>query len=55
MSGALQAWQEYDSLYDSLHKWLKDMEAQVKDLELKSTLDDKKSQLDKFKVSTCTY
>ena len=51
MRSALQTWDDFDILYDALHKWLKDTETKVKDYELKSTLDDKKVQLEKFKVA----
>lgn len=51
LEGALQAWEEYDSLYDSLSKWLSEKEAEVKDTELKSSLADKKAQVEKYKVS----
>ena len=44
-------WDEYDAAYDALHRWVKDMEVQVKDYELRSTLEEKESQLEKFKVS----
>ncbi len=50
LHGALQAWDDFDLLYDTLHKWLKETEAKVKDCELKSTIEDKRSQLEKFKV-----
>ncbi len=50
LQDALQAWEEFDILHDTLQKWLKDTEETVKEHELKSTLDDKKNQLEKFKV-----
>ncbi len=50
LKGALQAWDDFDALFDTLNKWLKENEAKVKDHELKNSLDDKKQQLEKFKV-----
>ena len=45
-------WQQYEESYEKLSQWIKDMEASMKaDSELKSTVDDKKSQLDKQKVT----
>lgn len=46
-----ESWQEFDSMFDSLSKWVKDVELQLKDQELKSTLADKRSQVEKFKVT----
>ena len=46
-----ESWEEFDALYDTLSKWLRDMEIQLKDQELKSTLADKQGQVEKFKVS----
>ena len=44
-------WQQYEESYEKLSQWIKDMEASMKaDSELKSTVDDKKTQLDKQKV-----
>ncbi len=50
LKGALQAWDDFDALFDNLNKWLKENEAKVKDHELKNSLDDKRQQLEKFKV-----
>ena len=50
LQGALEGWNEYDSLYDSLSQWLSEMESQVKDYELKSSLSDKQAQVGKYKV-----
>ena len=47
---ALTSWQDFDELHDSLSKWMREMEGQVKDYELKSTLSDKQTQLQKFRV-----
>ena len=50
LKGALQAWDDFDALFDNLNKWLKENEAKVKDHELKNSLEDKRQQLEKFKV-----
>lgn len=47
---AIQALQAYDGSCDSLNKWLRDVELQIKDLDLKSILREKQGQVDKFKV-----
>jgi nesprin-1 len=47
---ALTAWDEYDTLYDILSKWLFERESEVKDNELKSSLADKQAQVQKYKV-----
>ena len=49
------AWEDFDGLYDVLSKWLRDMEGQIKDYELKSTLQDKRSQVERFKVFIIPY
>ena len=46
-----ESWEEFDTLYETLSKWLRDMEIQLKDQELKSTLADKRGQVERFKVS----
>jgi hypothetical protein len=43
-------WGDFESKFDVCSQWLKHMEQQVKNYELKSTLDDKKTQVEKFKV-----
>lgn len=50
LSEALGVLEEFDSLFDNLSKWLRDVEGQMKDYELKSTLADKEAQVEKFKV-----
>ena len=50
LEGALQAWHEYDVLHDDLSKWLREMEGGVTDYDLKSTLTDKKAQIERYKV-----
>ena len=48
---ALHSWEDYDGMYEKLARWLKDMEGQTKEYELKSTLQDKKKQVDRLKVN----
>ena len=50
LQGALQSWEEFDILHDDLYRWLKDMEASLKDADLKSTVEEKEAQLEKLKV-----
>ncbi len=46
-------WTSFEESYDKLEVWLKATEAQLKgDIPLKATLDDKKSQLSTYRVST---
>ena len=45
------AWEDFDGRYEGLSKWLREMEGQIKDYELKSTLQDKRSQVERFKVN----
>ena len=47
---SLQQWNSYDQGYEKLSNWLKEMEGQVKDFGLVSSLADKQKQLAKFKV-----
>lgn len=41
----------YNTSCDSLSKWMKTLEGKVKDVELKSSLQDKLAQVEKLKVS----
>ncbi len=52
---AKESWESFDSLYDELGKWLREMEVKVKDYGLKSTLQDKTDQVSKFKVCIRFY
>ena len=48
---SMQQWQGYDDLYDSLSKWLKDMEVKVRtESGLRPDLVTKQQQMDTFKV-----
>jgi len=44
-------WGDFETKFDTCSQWLKNMEQQVKNYELKSTLPEKKAQVEKFKVS----
>jgi len=50
LESSLAAWEQFDGLHDELTKWLKEMEAKIRDQDLKSTLQDKKSQVEQLKV-----
>ena len=50
LNTALQALETYDTTCDSLNRWLRDTEIQLKECELKSTLAEKEAQVDKLKV-----
>ena len=43
-------WGDFETKFDACSQWLKNMEQQVKNYELKSTLPEKKTQVEKFKV-----
>ena len=47
---ALEALTAYDGSCDQLNKWLREMEATIKDVELRPTLGDKQGQVEKLKV-----
>ncbi|XP_041353316.1 nesprin-1-like isoform X4 [Gigantopelta aegis] len=46
---AMVQWAEFETKFDTCADWLKEMEQQVKSYELKSTLKEKETQVDKFK------
>lgn len=50
LTHALQGLQAYDKSCDALSKWLRNVELQIKDQDLKSTCQEKQSQVNKFKV-----
>ena len=50
LTHAIEALQAYDKSCDSLLKWLKGVELQIKDQELKSTCQEKQAQVNKYKV-----
>ncbi|KAJ8309205.1 hypothetical protein KUTeg_014079 [Tegillarca granosa] len=49
---ALLQWGDFETKFESCAAWLKDMEQQVKNYELKSTLKDKLAQVEKFRLYT---
>ena len=48
-------WGDFETKFDACSQWLKNMEQQVKNYELKSTLPEKKTQVEKFKVRTLVF
>ncbi|XP_064624000.1 muscle-specific protein 300 kDa-like isoform X3 [Lineus longissimus] len=46
----LNSLQDYDDTYDNLNHWIRDLEAQIRDHELMSTLPEKMDQVEKFKA-----
>lgn len=51
LTHTLEAQVAYNTSCDSLSKWMKTLEGKVKDVELKSSLQDKLAQVEKLKVS----
>lgn len=49
---ALVTWGDFETKFTSCSAWLKQMEEQVKNYELKNTLQEKQNQIEKFKVHT---
>lgn len=48
---SLVQWTSFDESYEQLETWMKNMESQLKgDLPLRATLDEKKAQLNTYKV-----
>ena len=47
---SLLSWQQFDKSFDGLSKWLKETESQLTDYQMKSSLAEKKVQVEKFKV-----
>lgn len=50
----LKQWNDYEELFDKLLSWLSDAEVTLKNYELKSTVEEKQEQLDKYQVSSTT-
>lgn len=46
----VSVWDDVDASHDSLLKWVKTMEAQLQNVELKSSLEQKREQLNQLKV-----
>ena len=55
LEAAVGQWRQYDSAYDALLDWLKDMEHKLKEFGLVSTLDDKRAQLRKCQVGLVLF
>lgn len=53
LTHSIEALQAYDGSCDALNKWLRDIEAQIKEHDMKSTLPEKEAQVEKYKVR-CT-
>lgn len=51
LTHAIQALQAYDGSCESLNRWLREVEAQIKEHDLKSTLPEKQAQVEKYKVT----
>lgn len=45
----MDQWKEFETWQDKVSSWLKDLEARVRDTELKATLKEKQTQLDRLK------
>jgi heme oxygenase len=43
-------WKEFDTWQEKVSAWLKDLEAKVRDTELKAALKDKQVQIDRLKA-----
>ena len=55
MDRCVHQWKEFEDSYDMCAAWVKDTEATVKSVELKSNLPEKKEQHDKLRVSSPSY
>lgn len=51
LENRLQQWNEYEVMLDNLLSWLADAEQSLRSYALKSTIDEKQEQLEKYKVS----
>ena len=49
LENCMDQWKEFESWHDKVSAWLKDLEARVRDTELKATLKEKQSQLERLK------
>lgn len=47
----MDQWKEFESWHDRCAAWIKDSESRLRDADLKATLQDKQTQLEKLKVS----
>ena len=46
----MDQWREFETWQEKCGGWLKEVEARLRDVDLKSSLGDKQAQLDKLKV-----
>ena len=51
LNDALAKWDQYERTYQMLQQWVKDTESKVKDVPLVATLEEKRAQVAKYKVS----
>ena len=49
---SLLSWQQFDKSFDALSKWLKETESQLTEYQMKSSVVEKKVQVEKFKVGS---
>lgn len=49
LENCMDQWKEFETWQDKVSSWLKDLEARVRDTELKATLKEKQTQLDRLK------
>ncbi|KAJ8309206.1 hypothetical protein KUTeg_014080 [Tegillarca granosa] len=49
LENCMDQWKEFDTWQEKVDAWLKEIEGRIRDTELKATLKDKQSQLDKLK------
>ncbi|KAK7104412.1 hypothetical protein V1264_019133 [Littorina saxatilis] len=50
LESCMDQWREFESWQEKCGGWLKEVEGRLRDIDLKSALDDKQSQLDKLKA-----
>ena len=55
LKDALDKWERYEQTYQTLQYWVKAMEVKVKDVPLVATLDEKRTELTKYKVGHVNY
>ena len=47
----MEQWKEFESWQDKCGEWLKEVEARLRDVDLKASIAEKQTQLEKLKVS----
>lgn len=50
LESCMDQWKDFEAWHERCAGWLKDLEARLRDVDLKSTLQEKQAQLDKLKV-----